>query len=292
MDDSEKKAMEMMAQAEKKLKSSSGFLGSLMGGNSKVEDAAELYTKAGHSFKMAKKWGDAGNAYSKAAGIHQRLGNKLETASHFIDCGNCFKKVDRKEAVNYLLKAIEVYVDMGRFTIAAKHHMEIAELYEQEPVDIKEAMEYYQRAADFYQGEESNSSANRCLLKVAQYASELEMYDKAATIYENIGTSSMDNPLLRHGAKDHFFRAVVCRLCQDVQDAENALVKYSDICTVFGDSREVKLTKALLAAIEEKDGEAFGAATKDYDSISRLDPWFVKMFLRVKKTIDNESDLL
>ena len=60
--------------------------------------------------------------------------------------------------MNFLLKAVEVYVDLvrsdngchggdsdgdgadddvlqGKFTIAAKHHVEIAEIFEQEPVD-------------------------------------------------------------------------------------------------------------------------------------------------------------
>ena len=36
------------------------------------------------------------------------------------------------EAVNSLLKAIEIYTDMGKFTMAAKHHQAIAEIYETE----------------------------------------------------------------------------------------------------------------------------------------------------------------
>ena len=36
------------------------------------------------------------------------------------------------EAVNSLMKAIEVYTDMGKFTMAAKHHQSIAEIYETE----------------------------------------------------------------------------------------------------------------------------------------------------------------
>jgi hypothetical protein len=48
------------AQAEKTLKSASGFLGNLFGGGSdKIEDAAEKFSRAGNSFKAAKKcaWG-------------------------------------------------------------------------------------------------------------------------------------------------------------------------------------------------------------------------------------------
>lgn len=76
----------------------------------------------------------------------------------------------------------------GRFTIAAKHHISIAEIYETELVDIEKAIAHYEQSADYYKGEESNSSANKCLLKVAGYAAQLEQYQKAIDIYEQVGT--------------------------------------------------------------------------------------------------------
>lgn len=90
------------------------------------------------------------------------------------------------EAISCLLKAIEIYTDMGRFTMAAKHHQSIAEIYESEAVDLERAVHHYEQAADYFRGEESNSSANKCLLKVAQYAAQLENYDKAIQIYEQV----------------------------------------------------------------------------------------------------------
>lgn len=70
--------------------------------------------------------------------------------------------------------------------MAAKHHQSIAELYETEAVDLDRAVQHYEQAADYFKGEESNSSANKCLLKVAQYAAQLENYDKAIQIYEQV----------------------------------------------------------------------------------------------------------
>ena len=75
---------------------------------------------------------------------------------------------------------------MGRFTMAAKHHQSIAEMYESEAVDLERAVHHYEQAADYFRGEESNSSANKCLLKVAQYAAQLENYEKAIQIYEQV----------------------------------------------------------------------------------------------------------
>lgn len=90
------------------------------------------------------------------------------------------------EAVKCLLKVIEIYTDMGRFTMAAKQHQSIAEMYETEFVDYERAIHHYQQAADYYKGEESKASANKCMLKVAQYSAQLENYPKAIEIYEEV----------------------------------------------------------------------------------------------------------
>lgn len=50
----------------------------------------------------------------------------------------------------------------------------------------------------------------------------------------------MDNQLLRYGAKDYFFRAVICRMCQDIEDAEVSMQKYKEMFPTFADAREYK----------------------------------------------------
>jgi alpha-soluble NSF attachment protein len=100
------------------------------------------------------------------------------------------------EAVNCLSKAIEIYTDMGRFTMAARHHISIAEIYETDVGDLEKAMQHYEQAADYYKGEESNSSANKCLLKVAQHAAQMDKFEKAIGIYEDVRLLSRVSPLL------------------------------------------------------------------------------------------------
>lgn len=78
---------------------------------------------------------------------------------------------------------------MGRFTMAAKQHQFIAEMYETELTDNDRAIYHYQQAADYFRGEESNASANKCMLKVAQYSAQLENYRKAIEIYEEVSSS-------------------------------------------------------------------------------------------------------
>uniref|UniRef100_A0A8B9KN75 Beta-soluble NSF attachment protein n=1 Tax=Astyanax mexicanus TaxID=7994 RepID=A0A8B9KN75_ASTMX len=183
-------------------------------------------------------------------------------------------------------------IHRGRFTIAAKHHITISEVYESELVDIEKAIAHYEQAADYYKGEESNSSANKCLLKVASYSAQLEQYPKAIEIYEQVGTNTMDNPLLKYSAKEYFFKASLCHFIVDELNAKLAVEKYEEMFPAFSDSRECKLLKKLLEAHEEQNAEAFTEAVKEFDSISRLDQWLTTMLLRIKKTIQgDEGDL-
>lgn len=163
--------------------------------------------------------------------------------------------------------------------MAAKHHQSIAEIYESEAVDLERAVHHFEQAADYFRGEESNSSANKCLLKVAQYAAQLENYDKAIQIYEQVrikdtshawrqritniyswlifwiwmfepcqfilqvASASLESSLLKYSAKEYFFRAALCHLCVDSLNAQHAIERYQEQYPAFQDAREYKLVK-------------------------------------------------
>eukprot|EP00092_Neocalanus_flemingeri_P020074 GFUD01021735.1.p1 GENE.GFUD01021735.1~~GFUD01021735.1.p1 ORF type:complete len:293 (+),score=130.18 GFUD01021735.1:118-996(+) len=291
MADNEQKALQLVEEAEKKLGAKSGFLSSLFGGSSKTDEALEMLARAANMFKMAKKWSQAGNTFSKIGNHHVKEGAKHDAATNYVDAANCFKKTDPKEAAASLQKAIDIYTDMGRFTIAAKHHQTVAELFESEAADLDCAIQHYETAADYFKGEESTSSATKCLVKVAQYSAQLEKYDKAIQIYEQVAATALQSSLLKYSAKDHFFRASLCHLCVDSINAQHAVSKYEEQHPAFGDSREAKLVKTLISEIENQDVEAFTEAVKQYDSISRLDAWYTTLLLRVKKGLSDGDDL-
>ncbi|XP_017786060.1 PREDICTED: alpha-soluble NSF attachment protein [Nicrophorus vespilloides] len=291
MSSNEQKAQALIAEAEKKLNSSKSFFGSLFGGSTKVEDAVECYQRAANLFKMAKNWASAGSAFCEAANLHSKAGSRHDAATNYVDAANCYKKSDIEEAVNCLLRAIEIYTDMGRFTMAAKHHQSIAEMYESDCVNLERAVQHYEQAADYYRGEENNSSANKCLLKVAQYAAQLENYDKAITIYQDVAMSSLESSLLKYSAKEYLFRAALCHLCVDILNAQHAMERYIQMYPALQDSREYKLIQTLIEHMEDQNVDGFTDAVKDYDSISRLDQWYTMILLRIKKTLNENPDL-
>ncbi|VDK19513.1 unnamed protein product [Anisakis simplex] len=108
-----------------------------------------------------------------------------------------------------------------------------------------------QKAADYYKGEESRSSATKCLIKVAQYAAQLEQYRKAIQVFEEIATWEADHPTLKYAAKNHFFQALLCHLCVDVLDTQHALKRYAEISPSFVDTREYKLIWWVLSNVFE-----------------------------------------
>jgi len=290
MSENEQKAKALCAEAEKKL-NAKPFLGGLFGGTGKQDEAIEMYGRAANLFKMAKKWKQAGDTFTTIANIHIKNGAKHDASTNYVDASTCYKKSDPKDAAASLQKAIDIYTESGRFTIAAKHHQTIAEIYESEGADLEKAMQNYEKAADYFKGEESNSSANKCMLKVAEYSAKLEQYERAIEIYEKVAAAALESSLLKYSAKEHFFRATLCHLCVDALNAEHALQKYEELYPAFGDCREAKLVKTLIKTVEEQDVEAFTNATQEFDSVSRLENFHTTLLLRVKKLIPVEDDL-
>lgn len=297
-DPNEQKARQKLEEGEKKLKKTGGFLSFLTGGGGGVTDAAECFVNAANSFKAAKNWSSAGDTFLRVAKLHEDQGDsKFDAAQNYGESGMCYRKVDLQKAVDCYRKATEIFVDMGRFNMAAKAHTTIAEIYEAalgggeatkttvlSPEVCKDkAMVEYQKAADHYKGEEQRSSAAKCLLKVAALAAEVEQYQRAMHTFEEVAIYETENQMLKYSAKTHFFQALLCALCYDIIEAQKALKRYEELHPPFTESRECKFVKELMHAVEISDPDGFTEAVQQYDKISRLDNWHVQMLVKVKR---------
>jgi len=277
---------EWMDKAQKKLKSFA-----LFDKTTKYEEASEMFQKAANSFKMQKKWSQAAGAFIKAAECNVQLQSRHEAATNYINAANCWRKENTQEAVNCFKIAIDMLTAEGRFSIAAKHQKEVGELYEQE-MDFPQAIENFTTAAEYFEGENAQSAANQCWLKVAQYSAQLEKYDKAIEIYENVSKASLDNNLLKWSVKEYFLKAALCHLCTgDMVSTKRALEKYRDMDPTFSSQRESKFLDEIVAACESFDTEAFTSAIVEYDSISKLDAWKTSILLKIKNSIKSEESL-
>ncbi|KAI4302443.1 hypothetical protein MLD38_038188 [Melastoma candidum] len=265
-------------KAEKKL-TGWGLFGS------KYEDAADLYDKAANSFKLDKSWDRAASNYIKLANCHLKVESKHEAASSFVDAANCYKKTSPKDAIKCLSDAVNLFMDIGRLSMAARYYKDMAELCEADQ-NVEGAIENFEQAAELFQSEEVTTSANQCRQKVAQFAAQLEQYKKSIDIYEEIAHHSLNNNLLKYGVKGHLLNAGICQLCKgDPVAISNALERYQDLDPTFSRTRECKLLQDIAAAIDEEDVAKFTNVVKEFDSMTPLDSWKTTLLLRVKEKI-------
>ncbi|CAI9091810.1 OLC1v1026929C1 [Oldenlandia corymbosa var. corymbosa] len=272
------RAEDFEKKAEKKLSGWAIF-------GSKYEDAAELFDKAANSYKLGKSWDQAGAAYVKLANCYLKSDSRHEAANAYADAAHCYKKTNIRESISCLEQAVNMFMDIGRLNMSARYYKEIAELYEQDQ-DLEKAIVYYEKAADLFQSEDVNTTANQCRQKIAQFASQLEQYPKAIEIYEDIARQSLNNALLKYGVKGHLLNAGICQLCKgDVVAIHNALERYQELDPTFSGTREYKLLADLATAIDEEDIAKFTDAVKEYDSMTQLDAWKTTLLLRVKEAL-------
>ncbi|XP_050385883.1 alpha-soluble NSF attachment protein 2 [Argentina anserina] len=272
------KAEDFERKAEKKLSGWGLF-------SSKYEDAAELFDKAANSYKLAKSFNKAGETYVKLANCHLKTESKHEAATAYVDAAHCYKKTSFDEAISCLEQGVNLLCDIGRLNMAARYYKEIAELYEEQQKTEK-AIDFYERAADFFQNEEVTTSANQCKQKVAHHAALIEQYPKSIQIYEEIARHSLNNNLLKYGVKGHLLNAGICQLCKgDPVAIGNALEKYEELDPTFSGTREYRFLKDIAAALDEEDVAKFTDVVKEFDSMTPLDSWKTTLLLRVKEKL-------
>jgi len=220
--------------------------------------------------------------------------NGHEAAGCYVKAAGCYKKESYKEAVNAMTKAIQLYTSDGRFSMAAKYEKEVAEIFE-ENADIKNAVTHYETSANYYEAENSPSTANACLLKVAHFAASEGDYPKAIKIFEDISKTSMSNKLLSYGVKEYLFKAGLCNLCSgDLVETKKALSRYPGIDPTFASSREYKFLIAITESYENRDEESFDNAVEEFTTITPFDAWKTTILStiqdKVKKNEDEDSD--
>lgn len=105
-----------------------------------------------------------------------------------------------------------------------------------------------------------------------------------------IGKSCTENKLLVYGAKEYFFKAVLCHLALDVLNAQQSLARCEELYPAFADAREYKFVKQLIEARSENSVDKFSDAVREFEAVSRMDPWLTKMCLKVKNQFAGEGE--
>ncbi|OJI86086.1 hypothetical protein ASPTUDRAFT_117151 [Aspergillus tubingensis CBS 134.48] len=235
---------------------------------------------------------EAGLAFEKAASIQtQNLNEPDDAANTLTEAFKVYRKSDPEDAARVLSSAIQHYVLKGNLRRAATQQQHLAEVYEVELGDTKKALEAYEKAAEWFDGDNAEALANKHYLKAADLAALEGDYYKAIEHYERIGRSSINNNLMKWSVKDYFLKAGICHLAtNDLVAANRALENYRDIDTTFASTREHQLLVDLVQTIEAGDQEAFADKLFQFDQLSKLDKWKTTLLLRIKNSIEEQGE--
>ena len=127
---------------------------------------------------------------------------------------------------------------------------------------------------------------------------EGEKFTEAASIFETTGMDSLESRLGAFSAKNHFFQCLLCYLASgDNVQVRNKIDIFKNKDHSFATSRECKFVEEILVAIDSFDADGFAQACQEFDHITPLDPWKVRILGKAKSHIagadagDDEVDL-
>lgn len=285
-------AQKFEEQAKKRLNS-----WALFNKQAKFEDAAELYAKAGAQYKIAKEWENAGRVYEEAGKNADMAGNSAESLNYYTNAGKAYKQENGREAVRVFSLVVGMLQSNNKFSTAGKIHKTIAEIWEGE-LNVDEAMKSYRNAAECFEAEDSNTTANQMMLKVADFAAEKGEFGEAIDIYQKVASKSLDSALTKWSVTDYFFKAALCSFVQESQQSTEckstaeAIDNYVDQHPAFQTSRECVLLLKLVELYGDNDVQGFTDALFEYNQISQLDNFKSGLLLKVKRRmIDADNDL-
>lgn len=101
---------------------------------------------------------EAGLAFEKAASIQaQNLNEPDDAANTLTEAFKVYRKSDPEDAARVLSSAIQHYVLKGNLRRAASQQQHLAEVYEVELGDNKKALEAYEKAAEWFEGDNAEA---------------------------------------------------------------------------------------------------------------------------------------
>lgn len=113
---------------------------------------------------------EAGQAFEKAASIQtQSLNEPDDAANNLQEAFKVYRKTDPEDAARVLSSAIQHYVLRGNLRRAATQQQYLAELYEVELGDMKKALEAYEKAADWFEGDNAEAYVSHDLIDICQF---------------------------------------------------------------------------------------------------------------------------
>lgn len=174
----------------------------------RYEEASSYYYQSAISFKMCKRWRQAGDSLVQCGKMHILAFMKLEAATLYMEAYEVYRKIDESEALRAIRMAISIYCEVGRFDIAGRLERKVA-MAHYVSKHWEEAAVHFKKAANFLAGEQCLDQSDGCLEKAAICLLEIDEFAQAQNCFELIAEGCVRSNLRRFNARDYLLLAVL-----------------------------------------------------------------------------------
>jgi alpha-soluble NSF attachment protein len=253
--------------------------------NERYFNTVDLLTKAALKLKMEKRFEESGDIFMEARAI--AIKHDVDIPTHLLlEAARVYRKVNVQKAVECFTCLIASEKESGKFDLAAKYALELAEILDEDG-DMTSASKYFSEAEELYLINDNTSFANKCSLKLASYDASVGKYNDAAYRYETVAKRQL-NGITKHSATDNFFRSAMCSLGgKGVDYAKRKLEEFENFDPIFADSRQAHFVHDVCNAIIDADPQTISDLAREYDTVFRLDNQLTSILLAIRNSLTN-----
>lgn len=123
-------------------------------------------------------------------------------------------------------------------------------------------------------------------LEAAMLQASMTKYTLAADLFESVAAEYVTTNLLKYSAKEHYMSAVMCWMAEgDVTTALKKREAFQMADSQFNGSPQDSFLGKCLDAMVAGSPDDFATAVQEWESMSKLEPFRVKLLLAAKESI-------
>lgn len=197
----------------------------------------------------------------------------------------------RERSVDAINLACRLYKDTNKRQDAAKLLVELGQQF-QESEDFELAITTFKEAAQLYKDDGVEMQAAAQQEVIGELLLKQKKFQEAAGEFKRVAEIRMKDRLTQFGAPTFFVKALLCRLGEeDVVGARRDFDEFLNMSPSWERSREAAFLLRTFSAIENRDGNEFGAACAEYNQIKgKLDRWMSEILADLKKKLDGDEE--
>lgn len=264
----------------------------LFNSSAKWTEAAELFQKAGNSFKSIREWEKAGDAYARASDCLQNVNQVNEAAIIASDAAQMYAKQPETatKALEQFKLAVRFYRENSKPTQAARLLCDAAKIF-QDQGSLDSAIKAYEDAALLYDDENQPSQAANQLAIAAELYSQQKKWVEASNTFKEVANRRLSDRLMALSANDICAKSIICRMAaDDTIGAESLIEEFKSRSPSFERSRENQMLLKCIQAYNDRNANDFATAVSEYDQIKPLDNFMTTSLLAVKKMIEGDDE--